>query len=95
MAEAQEFDVEIFDSWTNDRRRIPVKIVAQSGAVYLRPEGTGDCTSEDGHGFPICLEYYEKSLRLVVWSDINQEDPTHIIPLENSLVSNRFADTNK
>ena len=84
-----EFDVSIHDSWTGDSRRIPVKISVQSGAIYLRPEGTGDCTSVDGHGFPICLEFYENSIRLIVWSDINQEDPTHIIPLEGSLVSNR------
>lgn len=89
MSQNQEMDTVIWDSWTNSRKRISVKVVSQSGSVYIRPEGTGDCTSEDGHGFPICLEYYEGSLRLIVWSDINQEDPTHIIPMENSFTSNR------
>lgn len=89
MSEYKEMDTIIWDSWTNNRKRIPVKVVSQCGSLYIRPEGTGDCTSEDGHGYPICLEYYEGSLRLIVWSDINQEDPTHIIPMEGSYTSQR------
>lgn len=89
MSENQEMDTVIWDSWTNSRKHIPVKVEMKNGALYIRPEGTGDCTSEDGDGFPICLEYYEGSIRLIVWSDINQEDPTHIIPMDNSFTSNR------
>ena len=89
MTETVTVEVELRDIDTNDKRQVPVKVVLQNGALFLRPEGTGDFISQDGHGFPIMLQYYEKSIRLVVWSDINQEDPTHIIPLDGALESAR------
>ena len=84
----KEWTVELRDIHTDDKRQVPVKVVSQNGALFLRPDGTGDLCSQ-GFGFPVMLEYYEKSIRLVVWSDINQEDPTHIIPLEGALESAR------
>ena len=50
----------------------------------IKAEGYGDYTSADGLGMPIVLEHYEGELRLLVWSDINQEEPTHIISLEGA-----------
>ena len=35
----------------------------------------------EGHGTPVFIELYKGELRVIVWADINQEDPTHIIPL--------------
>jgi hypothetical protein len=81
--------IELQDKDSKNNRQIPVQIMFENGCLFLRPEGTGDLHSPDGEGFPIMLEYYNKSIRLVVWADINQEDPTHIIPLENALESNR------
>lgn len=44
-------------------------------------DGYGTKTMQDGHGSPVYIEFYEGSLRVLVWSDINQEDPTHAIAL--------------
>ena len=55
----------------------------------IRPHGYGDKTSADGHGYPVIMEYYNGKLRLLVWADINKEDPTHVIDLEGARESNR------
>lgn len=60
-----------------------------NGMILLRPEGTGDKCTTSGFGHPVALELYEGSVRLIVWSDINQEDPTHVIPLDGALESAR------
>jgi hypothetical protein len=81
--------IDLQDKDSKEKREMPVQMLLENGCLFLRPKGTGDLYSPDGEGFPIMLEYYDNSIRLVVWSDINQEDPTHIIPLENALESNR------
>lgn len=77
---------ELKDIHSGDKQTVPVEVVFQNGALFLRPKGTGDAASLE-EGYPIMLEYYEKSVRLVVWSDINQQDPTHIIFLDGAKVS--------
>jgi|TARA_R110000824_G_scaffold116455_8_gene267916 hypothetical protein len=60
--------------------------------VYIRPEGTGDHTADSGHGWPVLVEIYEGRPVVRIWADINDEDPTHIIPLDGALESNRKGD---
>lgn len=62
-----------------------------STAISL--DGYGDHTSPDGHGYPLLLDYHEGKLQILVWADINQEDPTHTIDLSGALESNRKEDT--
>lgn len=52
--------------------------------IYIRFEGYGDCASEDGHGDPIMIEIHNGVPRVIVWGDINKEDPTNIISLEGA-----------
>lgn len=59
------------------------------GSIEIRPIGYGDCTSKKGYGCPVIIERWEGDLRLVVWGDINKEDPTHIISLEGAKESLR------
>jgi len=59
------------------------------GTLLVSPKGFGDCCSLDGHGTPIGIEVWEGELRVIIWADINQEDPTHIIPLTGALESRR------
>ena len=65
-------------------RKIPVEIASDSQGIYIKPKGYGDASSADGYGIPIMLELWNNELRLIVWGDIMQEDPTHIISLENA-----------
>jgi len=43
----------------------------------------------DGYRAVAILEVWEGELRLIVWADINQEDPTHTIDLSGAKVSAR------
>jgi hypothetical protein len=60
-----------------------------NGSIYISPEGYGDACSADGCGIPALIEVYEGELRIIIWGDINQEDPTHIISLEGARESAR------
>ena len=53
-------------------------------AIELGFEGYGECGAADGYGRPVRVELYEGKLRLLVWADINSEDPTHTIELNGA-----------
>lgn len=65
-------------------REVKIKIKSEGSVVCIAPEGYNDCNSLPGHGSVAMFELWEGHLRLIVWSDINQEDPTHIIDLEEA-----------
>ena len=70
---------------------IPVYLLCEHGKLWMRPSGYGDACSEDGQGFPIALELWQGRLRLVVFTDINNEEP-QILDLENARETNRNDD---
>lgn len=56
-------------------------------AAEVNIEGYGHNTTHDGS--PVYLEFGEDGkLTLYVWSDINQEDPTHVINMESAREDN-------
>jgi hypothetical protein len=71
---------------------IKVNILSEGGQLWLRPQGYGDKCSVDGEGWPIGIEIWQGQLRLIVYYNINREDP-HIIDLEKSKESCRIEDT--
>jgi len=76
-----------------DKPKIPFTLeLTDVGTIWFRAEGYGDCGSQDGHGFIVKIEFYEGQLWLLVWADINSEDPTHRISLEGALESKRRAE---
>jgi hypothetical protein len=68
---------------------VPITIRTSSRCIEISALGYGDKMTSTGHGVPIILEVHEGELRVVIWSDINKEDPTHIISLANARESNR------
>ena len=64
-------------------RTIKVELLSEAGKLWMRPDGYGDKTSQDGFGYPIGLEIWEGHLRLIVFDNINWEDP-QIIDLEKA-----------
>ncbi len=72
------------DVGPDHRGSLAVRVVANESAVSIFPEGYGDYGSAEGHGCPVFLELHQGRLRLVVFADIGQEDPTHIIDLEGA-----------
>lgn len=63
-------------------------IVSNPTGICIRPRGYGDKTSMDGKGFPIVIEFDNGVPRIIVWNDINVEEPT-IISLHNAKESLR------
>jgi hypothetical protein len=70
---------------------IAVHLLSEHGKLWIRPEGFSDACSEEGQGFPVALELWQNRLRLVVFSDIDNEEP-QIIDLENAKESHRLKD---
>lgn len=85
---------ELRDLHTGDKTTVPCTIEMEHGVIWIRPHGYGDNGSEDGYGFPIKIEYYDKSVQVLVWGDINSCDPTVKVKLDDALESKRLVDTN-
>lgn len=83
---------EIHDGWAGDPQRIPCVIEYGDNSILIRPEGYGDANSQDGFGWPVVLEYYQKEVRVLVWADINNGDPTHVISLTGAKESSRSVE---
>lgn len=57
--------------------------------VAIRAEGYGCTYLDPGFAPIICLQWEDGEFRLTVYSDINGEEPTHIITFEKARESNR------
>lgn len=68
---------------------LKVRAVSRSSAE-LFVDDMGTWAVEEGA--PIYLEFCDKKWELFVWSDINQEDPTHRIDMSGALEANRVED---
>lgn len=47
----------------------------------------------DGNDFPILIELHDGELKVRLWGDINQEDPTHCISMKGAKGSARETDS--
>ena len=72
-------------------KTVKVKILSEAGKIWIQPEGYSDKCSVDGHGYPIGLEIWQGRLRLIVFDNINVEEP-QIIDLENAGENNRDSE---
>jgi hypothetical protein len=69
--------------------KIQIGIEKHGIGLLIHPEGTG---TYDGPYAPILLEQHEGTLLLIVWADINEPEPTHLIDLSTANES-RHTDT--
>jgi hypothetical protein len=67
-----------------NRKSITGYISILSHQINVGFEGYGDCGSKKGYGFPILIENQNGIPHVVIYGDINQESPTHVISLENA-----------
>jgi len=68
----------------NPDATLDVAVRLSNGMIEISFDGYGDHCSQDGHGCPVMIELYYGKPRLIVWGDINQEEPTHVIDLEGA-----------
>lgn len=64
-------------------KNVEVTLLSEGGQLWVQPDGYGDKGSAEGHGYPVGMEVWEGRLRLIVYDNINVEDP-QIIDLENA-----------
>ncbi|MGH2416408.1 MAG: hypothetical protein ACRDEA_22480 [Microcystaceae cyanobacterium] len=86
-----EFPFTLKDSLS--QRTVTGKITQIGGELEIYFDGYGNCSCDPKLGSSVLIEVFDKSLRAIVWGDINQEDPTSIIELEGARETLR-ADTN-
>jgi hypothetical protein len=84
----KKFNVTVFSQAPDDDTKIECKIESVNGILFISPKGYGDYASEDGYGTPIAVEIWDGHLRVLVWDDINKEDP-RILDLEGAKESLR------
>ncbi len=93
MAEALDrCSTTLKDAHPDHDGKLPIRLAVSPNGVSLIAEGYGDSGSAEGHGTPVFIELYKGELRVLVWSDINKEDPTHIIPLGGAQEDRRQPD---
>jgi len=78
------FNLKEIDGGKVGRANLPVTVEGNELALVIKPEGFGDYYSSDGHGAPILIENRNGVPFLIVWANINQEDPTHVINLREA-----------
>lgn len=89
-AESQQFEITLKElSPDHPCREIKTHLLCEYGKFWIRPEGFGDAYSLEGDGWPIGLELWQGRLRLLVFTDINNEEP-QIIDLEKAKESCRI-----
>jgi len=70
-------------------RVIHAEAAEEQNGLAIYPTGYGRFACADGTAGPIRLEVHEGRLRLLVWDDINFEDPSHEIDLEGAREDHR------
>lgn len=73
-----------------NEKRVKIAVEFKNDSFCIMPEGYGDSCSTYDSGVPVMLEIWEGELRVLIWADINQEDPTHVISLEGARESKRI-----
>jgi hypothetical protein len=73
----------------NDKPTLPIKIVGNGGQILIGFQGYGEHGADVEHATPVLIEVWDGKLRVIIWSDVNQEDPTHTIELEAARENNR------
>ena len=93
MTQSQQttLDLKLTDADPEFSGMLPFRIEASDFAISIYPKGHGDFGSADGHGCPLFLEYYRGCLRVIVFPDINEQDP-QIIDLSGAREDHRSSE---
>ena len=89
------FSVVLHDNDPEGTTKIPVCASLDNNFIQFEAEGFNACGTCDeqeiGRGIKsfVAIEIWHGELRLLVWADINQEDPTHTISLEGARETKR------
>lgn len=82
-------EMTLSDSGELNTPDLAVRLDGTCQALDIYVEGFGSAAAMPGYGPIALLEIWEGELRLVVWADVNEEDPTHTIILDGARESQR------
>ena len=68
---------------------VKVSILSEGGQIWIQPHGYGEKCAADNEGWPVGIEIWQGKLRLIVFDDINREEP-QIINLEKAKETTRL-----
>jgi hypothetical protein len=60
------------------------EVVVSPRHILVKLDGYGEKTAAVGCGQPVLIELTEKGVRVIVWGDINSEEPTSCVSLEGA-----------
>ena len=88
-----KYDYEL-ESWegTSEPLSKPIGLsIGKDGryGVTISLEGHGLNTMETGQEQVIYIEQKDGEVRVLIWADINEEEPTHVIDLSKARETNR------
>lgn len=86
-----EIALSIIDEVKGDDIVVRLNTTSNLG-VAVSFDGHSDCCSEDNVGTPLYIEKYDGKLRVLLYADINSEEPSHVIDLSGARNSNRKGD---
>ena len=84
-------EVKLADADSESLGSLPIRIEASDFAISIFPQGHGDFGSAVGHGCPLFIEFYQGHLRVIVFPDINEQDP-RIIDLSGAMEDRRSSE---
>ncbi len=91
----EDIGITLVDQHPEYNTRRKVAVTESNSFVFVEFAGYNTCGTCDSVEFGkgdrsiVGFEVWEGELRCLVWADINQEDPTHIINLDGAKVTNR------
>jgi len=84
--------VPLKDAYDQEATPQRVQVKFNDLGIGLHFPGYGDHGTADPHGEPVFIEYRNGVPHVVVWQDIQQEDPTHVIGLEDAKIERQLPE---
>ena len=81
-----------YDLKQNKTLELRARPSGHDNMLLIGAKGYGEMTAMDGGGYPILVEFNQGEFKVMIWADINQEEPTHIISLEGAREDARESD---
>lgn len=91
MKAYSEMTCELVDPITNIKRKAVIKAWGD-GQIGIHIDGFGENTSSDDHAEPILIDLNNNKLQVFIWSNINDEEPTHKVDMTGARVEKRVKD---
>jgi len=88
----KKLTVKLNEAYGIDNKEYLVDIMVDELGIYIRPHGYSDYSSTDGNGCPIMIEIVNGVPTVIVWGNINEEEPTHRADIEGAAESNRVEE---